>query len=237
MTVQLEPLPESFAATRDALHMVAEHVLAPARYRAEGRIGLIPTPSGIGTPAFGDGERVRIELTELVYERPGSAQRVGLTTLGAAAQFVGVELGAPLSYSPSTSADTSTHLDVDRAAAAALFQWYALAQDVLTRLAQDYTTQQPSAAQLWPEHFDLACELGDESTGTRANYGASPGDGAIAEPYLYVGPWDAARRTGALGTHPWGAALEYRVLLAADDSAAAALMFFTEHAALLLGDP
>ena len=58
-------------------------------------------------------------------------------------------------------------------------------------------TQPSSSSQLWPEHFDLACEIGDADAGTRANYGASPGDAAIPEPYLYVGP--VGRRAGAPG--------------------------------------
>ena len=72
----LEPLPPAFGATREALHALAEHVLAPARYRADGHIGLVPTPGGFGTPTFGEGERVRVEGVELVHERPGSTRRV-----------------------------------------------------------------------------------------------------------------------------------------------------------------
>ena len=40
---------------------------------------------------------------------------------------------------------------------------------------------------LWPEHFDIAIELGE------ATYGVSPGDDAHTEPYAYVSS-DAARR-------------------------------------------
>jgi len=42
-----------------------------------------------------------------------------------------------------------------------------------------------------PGHFDPAIEMGDENH--RASYGASPGDDAIAEPYLYVSVWWADR--------------------------------------------
>ena len=58
--------------------------------------------------------------------------------------------------------------------------------------------------QIWPEHFDLACELGADA-GTRARYGASPGDAAIPQPYLYVGPWDASPQRARLGAYPFGA--------------------------------
>src|SRR6476469_7773794 len=98
----LEPLPDSFDAARDGLHALAEHVLAPARHRVDGHIGLVPTAGGFGTPTFGDGERVRVEGVELVHERPGTSTRVRITTLGAAAQFVGVPLGAPGVYPPAT---------------------------------------------------------------------------------------------------------------------------------------
>jgi hypothetical protein len=77
----LDPLPETFADTRAAMHALAEHVIAPARYRAEGRIGLIPTPGGFGTPTFGEGERVRVEGVELIHDRPGTTTRIGITTL------------------------------------------------------------------------------------------------------------------------------------------------------------
>ncbi len=49
----------------------------------------------------------------------------------------------------------------------------------------------PARVQLWPEHFDLSVDFGDESAGRRATYGASPGDAAHDLPYLYVTPWAA----------------------------------------------
>ena len=54
--------------------------------------------------------------------------------------------------------------------------------------ARGHPDDTPSEIQLWPEHFDLALDLGPESG--RANFGASPGDGGHALPYLYVGPWN-----------------------------------------------
>ena len=52
-------------------------------------------------------------------------------------------------------------------------------------------THDPGWVQLWPEHFDVATELGSEERGERAAYGASPGDDEHPEPYLYVAPWTA----------------------------------------------
>jgi hypothetical protein len=234
----LDPLPPSFVAGRNGLHALAEHVLAPARYRVDGHIGLAPTPGGFGTPTFGDGERVRVDGIELVHERPGTTTRVGITTLGAAAQFVGVTLGEPTGvYEPTTpcAPDLSIALDVDTAHV--LSAWIALGESLLADLRETYAAHDPSPATLWPEHFDLGCEIGDPAAGTRAVYGASPGDGSIDEPYLYVAPSDARRKTGKLAAYPFGAALPYVALRDANDSKGAGMDFFLEGAALLVGQP
>ena len=44
---------DAFIATRASLHTLAEHVLAPARHRVTGRIGLRATEGGFGAPPFG----------------------------------------------------------------------------------------------------------------------------------------------------------------------------------------
>jgi hypothetical protein len=51
---------------------------------------------------------------------------------------------------------------------------------------------------LWPEHFDVGISVGE------VNYGLSPGDAALPEPYAYVGPWTP--RTGQFWNQPFGAA-------------------------------
>jgi hypothetical protein len=80
--------------------------------------------------------------------------------------------------------------------------------------------------QLWPEHFDIAIELGDEAGGKRANFGASPGDDQHDEPYFYVGPW-TAEISGELWNAKGfkGAELGYSELLEADDHRRTALDF------------
>jgi hypothetical protein len=234
----LEPLPPAFGATREGLHALAEHVLAPARYRSDGHIGLVPSAGGFGTPTFGDGQRVRVEGVELVHERPGSTRRVPITTLSDAAQFVGVPLGAPTEvYKPATACLPDTALDIEAEAARALAAWIDFAASLLHEQRESYAGQSPSAVQLWPEHFDLACDLGDRDAGTRATYGASPGDSLLAEPYLYVGPWDESRRTGAFAMYPFGAALTYEELHTALDPRAAGRDFFRDGASLLVGAP
>ncbi|MGH9284030.1 MAG: hypothetical protein ACRD0S_13965, partial [Acidimicrobiales bacterium] len=83
-------LPPGFDATRRSLHAVAEHVIAPARHAANGRIGLRFTYHGFGTPFFGDDQQVRVEDGDLV----AADGRHALTTLGAAAAFLGRGPGA-----------------------------------------------------------------------------------------------------------------------------------------------
>jgi hypothetical protein len=210
----VKPLPPTFATTVSALHRVAEEIVAPAR-KPDNEIALIATPGGFGTPEFehaGRRRQVRVEGAELVHD----GRRTALTTLEDARQFLGELVpGEPLSTEP---------LEIDPVAAARLGDWYAFGAAILAELS-DATA---SPAWLWPEHFDLAIELGDEAAGQRANYGFSPGDDDHAEPYAYVGPW-TAEVSGELwnATGFRGAELRYTDLLAAADQHAAALKFFT----------
>ena len=71
---------------------------------------------------------------------------------------------------------------------------------------------------LWPEHFDLGITVAE------VNYGVSPGDRHVPEPYAYVGPWTP--RTGAFWNTPFGAARPLTQLPDVDSVAA----FFTEGA-------
>jgi hypothetical protein len=233
----LPELPPTFSATVESLHALAEKVLAAAYFQATTHIGLRPTPRGFGTPVFGEDERVRLDATALVHERAGQVRRHQCTTLTAAAAFVGVPLGAPSVFSPATTIAPDAPLSIDRDAALALADWYALGAALLHDVRTTHEGVSATDLQIWPEHFDLACELGDESAGTRANYGASPGDAGIPEPYFYVGPWDPARRVGALGTHGFGAALTYSELRAAGGEAGTVGRHFFETAlAQLVGD-
>jgi hypothetical protein len=236
--VTLAPLPESYSVTRDGLHALAEHVIAPARHRADGHIGLVPTPGGFGTPHFGEDERIRVDGTELVHERPGSTRRVAITTIHTAAQFLGTEPGAPTDlYRPATAVPYDAALGVTVDGSRALAEWIEFAASLLDEVRSVYAAQSPSGVQLWPEHFDLACDLGDDAAGSRATYGASPGDDDIAQPYLYVGPWAPDRRTGVFTTCAFGAAFPYDQLLAAPGARAAGAEFLLDCAALLVGSP
>ena len=112
-------------------------------------------------------------------------------------------------------------------AATFLSDWYGFASSVLEELrAEAPESADPSRVQLWPEHFDLAVDLGAEGEARRATYGRSPGDALHPEPYAYVAPWEAPP-DGALwqATAFRGAELPYTELLAAEDQRDTALRF------------
>lgn len=227
----LPPLPETYGATREALHKVAEGVLKPARVAATGNeIALEVTPRGFGTPAFPSGGKVRVELDELVVEgADGAARRERIVSLLQAAALAGV---------PADGLDDAT-LPVDRDAAGALATFYALGADVLRELhAEAPDCAEPSPIRLWPEHFDVAFEQGEEAEARRAGYGFSPGDEHHEEPYVYVVPWaEPPRDAGWTATGFRGAELTYAALRRASDPRAAALAFLRDRRASLLGPP
>lgn len=229
---ELLPLSEPFVETRQALHAVAEHVLAAARYAAVGRIGLEPVGRGFGTATFPEPRReaerqLFVEGDVLVRVDGGATLVEPLTTLHAASEFAQVELGAPDVYVATTAIDAETPLAIDRDASYALGQWFAFVAIALDQLVADTDsdTESPAPLTLWPEHFDLATDLG--SSGARANYGGSPGDAAHPEPYLYVGPWEAPDPDPFWNatTFP-GALVSYRELRTAADPLATARTFF-----------
>ena len=229
----LPELPAAFTTTRVALHALAEQVLSAAYFHATTHIGLRPTPRGFGTPVFGERERVRVDGSGLVHERAGEVRRTAISTLRDAASFVGVPLGAPDVYKPTTALDPDVPLAVDHDAVLALGDWYALAGALLHDLRSEHSDQPANESQIWPEHFDLACEIGNVDAGTQATYGGSPGDEWIAEPYLYVAPWDKGRRTGRLGTYPFGGALTYAEMRRAGEAGGAGRQFFEDAISLL----
>ena len=202
----LEPVPDSFAKARKALHIIAEDLLAPQR-RPESEIALRYTRGGFGTPFFeldGADCQVRVEANELIHQR-GNEELQRRPIPG-----------------------------VDPEAAAALGDFYGFACSVLEHERAEESDEDPSLVQLWPEHFDIAFDLGSEAQGQRATYGASPGDEEHPEPYLYVLPL-GAEASGKLwnATAFKGAELTYSELLGAPDQRAAALKFFhTRHRAL-----
>ena len=219
---------DAFIAARAAWQSIGEHVFAKKRWLATEKIGLRVINGGVGTPHFGDDEQLWLTVDGMFASQHGTTRHKPVSTLRAAAEFVNVEAGAPTSvFSPTTPLDLDANLQTDPASAAALQAWYTFADGVIADLRQLHSDDDPSLVQLWPEHFDVACDFGDASTKSRANYGASPGDGAIPTPYLYVGPWNAAeRQDDPFWNESWGVALRYDELLATADPTIAAAEFF-----------
>jgi len=230
---RLPPPPDGDAVvtTRRAWHAVAEHVVAPARHRATGKIGLRFTRGGFGTPFFpddGDERQVRVDGTRFVVVRDGVVTDTPLTTVGTVAEAAQITPGAPTGvYVPTTPLDPSARLEIDDAAVALLGDWFGFAASLLEQVRAEAPPTERAATrlQLWPEHFDLSIDLGADDR--RGTFGASPGDEAHPLPYLYVTHWvdvehDHYWNDAAFG----GASLGLAALHDADDQRAAALDFF-----------
>jgi hypothetical protein len=219
--------------TREALHAVAERVMAPAREHANGKIGLRFTRGGFGTPFFGEDAQLRMLGRELVVQEGERERTAPIDSLAQAAAHVGDAL-LPSATATAKGPLEDDPLDIDAAAAAFLGDWCGFATSVLEQLRASVGDEaEPSRVQLWPEHFDVSVELGAETAGKRAGYGASPGDEQHTEPYLYVVPWGQTP-----GSELWqasgfsGAELPYGALLAAGSGSAQrelALDFFAER--------
>lgn len=229
----LAPLPEGFTITREGMNRVAAHILARRRFDAVRKIGLRASPGGIATPAFGAGvEVLRTDGDALVVERDGVTSVHRMTRLDDLARAAGVDLAAPASLGGDAPAmgDPSGRLGIDDGAARVLGDWFWFVTTVLDAcLRRLGAVAAPAAVQLWPEHFDVACDVswGPEE-GQRVNLGGSPGDGYDPEPYLYVGPWGPERPHPEFWNAPFGATLGYDALRAEgglDATRAAAVRF------------
>jgi len=180
--------PNSLAETRTALHRLATYVIAPTRHRATGRFGLRATKGGFGTPVF-EGRRVRVEGLRLIDEVDGSERTHQLSSLQAAADFLGgpIDSVTAAEHDSPLLGDVDADLAIDALASALLGQWFEAAFEALQTVRGDVESIDASEPQLWPGHFDPAIEIGDEDH--RGSYGASPGDHNIDEPYLYLSIW------------------------------------------------
>jgi hypothetical protein len=227
---RLEDLPAGFRETRRSLHQIAFFAVAPKRYAQTGKLGLRYTQGGFGTPFFGADAQVRIEGDLLVYQRADRVAAVTISTVRKATAFLGIpyeEEWFAGFHDPLTPSGPDTPLNVDRAATAALGDWFGFATSVLEEARRTPGAEDVSRVQLWPEHFDPAVEMGSSDRGHRASYGASPGDEAHPEPYLYVAPWGEIDHLDGFWNDPAfnGASLPYQELLGAEDQRETALAF------------
>lgn len=237
----LPPLPPGLAATRTALQRVATHVVARRRHDLTGRFGLRAAPGGLAAPAVGghDVEVVRTDGDVLLVERGAAVTATRMTTLADLAAAAGVDLTAPFAAGKDAPpvGDAAAPLGVDAGAARALGHWWCFVTTVLDEVtAWIGPGATPSPVQLWPEHFDVACDVAwGPADGNRANLGGSPGDPSIDEPYLYIGPWGTARHGDpAYWNAPFGAVLTHSELRRAPDPHAAAVAFLQRGLGLLV---
>lgn len=220
--------------TRLTLQRIATHVLARRRAFASGRFGLRCVAGGIATPAFGDSvEVVRLTADSVIVEADGISNAARLTCLQDLATFVGVDLSRTFSVGHDTPpiGDVTEPLALDPTSAATSFTWFADVAVALDQVIGDRLRSKPSAVQLWPEHFDIACDLAWGFTGAqRVNIGGSLGDDAIDEPYVYVGPWGSQRPgAAAFWNAPFGATVTRAEILRADMPASAAIALFFDQ--------
>jgi hypothetical protein len=209
----------SLEPSRQSLHRLAEHVLSPALYAATREIGLLPAPGGLCTPKFGDpGRVIEVDGSELVLRQNGGERRAAVQTLRHAAAFAHIVPGMPAQvYAPATSCELDEPLELDPGVIRMLARWYALGAQGLDGLITQLAGPEGVTATLWPEHLDYAA-----TTGT-VNFGASPGDASIVEPYAYAGPQAGPPDDGdAFWNAPFGAARTIRTV----DTAPAVLAFF-----------
>ncbi|WP_433337166.1 hypothetical protein [Spirillospora sp. CA-294931] len=201
--------------TRRALHGVAELVFAGPQHRRSGSIRLGVVQGGFATVTE---PRLRVVGSELVAgERVIPLNGTSCRELGAAVE---AEVGPPEGlYGDGSGVDPDEVLDVDAEAAEHLAQCFVRGDEALRRLAPG------SEPVLWPEHFDVAIVL-DE-----VNYGVSPGDAYLSEPYAYVGPYRP--RLGVFWNAPFGAARPLRLL----PGTTAVHAFFAEGRDRAVGDP
>lgn len=231
--------PPTLATTRTSLHRLAASVVAPARHAVNGRFGLRWTLGGFGTPFFGDDRQIRVEGATLVDQHAGEVRSTPVTTLAAAARFLGVAIDPDTAaeHDTPTVGDPDEPLDIDPSAGDWLGEWFGMAFAALEAFRADGATIAPSRPQLWPGHFDAAIEAGDDDR--RASYGASPGDVVVPEPYLYVSIWwpDRARidRDLPLWNAPGFVGRVLRLSDFGDDDAVAIAASFWRHTRDSLG--
>jgi hypothetical protein len=196
------------AVTRRSLHGVAELVLAGPQYRTTGKLRLSVVPGGFATILT---PRLRVARS-LVVDPEGVTVAIGGRTPRAIGAELGVTAGRPEgAYEGGSGVDPDETLTLDPGQADVIVEALGLGHDALVAFAADETPV------LWPEHFDVAIRVHD------INYGVSPGDGFIEEPYAYVGV--APPPAGdAFWNAPFGAAVPLREL----PDASAVTGFFAE---------
>lgn len=192
------------ATTRRSLHAVAELVLAGPQYRAHDEIKLQARPYGFGTVV---GPDVQVAGTTVVRDD------VIVSIDGQRARDIAHAVGLEACslddvYHDGSRVGLDEPLEVSDEHARYIARCYVAGDAALAQF-------DPAVERvLWPEHFDLAIRADD------VNYGVTPGDGHVPQPYAYVGPDD-------VGDDPfWNAPFGATLSLGPDPSVDGILMFF-----------
>lgn len=179
---------DAYAETRRSLHGVAEVVLAGPQFR---RVGDIRLRVGSGRFTTWTEPTVAVVGDELVHEQ-GRLPMDGRTydELARAAGLEATRLDDV--YHDGPDVDLSARIVVDRDCALRLLQALSVGDTALRALGGG------GEPVLWPEHFDVGTTVGE------VNFGVSPGDAYLPDPYAYVGPHQQV--AGAFWNAPFGAA-------------------------------
>jgi hypothetical protein len=187
---------QELAVTRRCLHGVAELVLAGPQYRATGKLRLQVVPGGFAT-ILAPG--LRVDGSRVARDEGAVAAISGRTPRALGAE-VGVAAGRPEgAYDGGSGVSPDEVLAVDLGQAEVIIGALALGHDALAAFAPG------ESPVLWPEHFDVAIRVHD------MNFGVSPGDAFIEEPYAYVGV-SPVPSGDAFWNFPFGAAVPLREL-------------------------
>ncbi len=194
--------------TRNALHSVAEWLLAGPQYKQTGTIRLSVANASIATQDGGtslDKDGLTVALDDNVRQIPWGST---VAEMGEAAKItptVPQEL-----YDDHAPLGVDDTLVVDPSVVESHINWFEQGRDAML----DFHPAEIPV--LWPEHFDLGITV-DE-----VNYGISLGDGYHQLPYAYVGPWRVPE--GPFWNAPFGAVRGQSEL---PDAAAIAAFFAT----------
>ncbi len=190
---------QTLTVTRRSLHGAAELLLAGPQHRATGRIDLRVIGGGFATAAE---PPLRIEGGELITVTK-RLPLAGHTYVDVAAA-AGIEAGAPVGvYFGGPEVRPDETITLDDGSVRITESGLAVGERALRAFVPG------SEPVLWPEHFDVAITVAE------VNYGVSPGDGYLAEPYAYVGPFEP--RQGEFWNAPFGAARTVAELGDAED--------------------
>ncbi|HEY7045263.1 MAG TPA: hypothetical protein VH419_16455 [Nocardioidaceae bacterium] len=177
--------------TRLSLHAVAELLLAGPQYERSKSIELRVTPGGFASTRAPD---IRVDGADIV----AGDRRLALD--GRTVDQLAADLGLEPRdlhdvYSDGRDFEASMALTIDDDAAEEIARAFGIGNAALAKLSTDVRPI------LWPEHFDVGIAL------EKVNYGVSPGDDDNAEPYAYVGPWEApSGERDPFWNKPFGAA-------------------------------